>query len=196
MLENENLSGRLTKLYVCITVTSLCKIIQEHTGANFVVAYSMWGKSNTQGGKHAWCEVCDLEDVLGPGIRSAYLVPRNRLANDPIYEAYRGHLSVCDSGPEYLDLLRACAMHLPIGVGQGNSPIASSNLLSFDACAALECETSLAFKAIRLAVLRSCSRLAGFASRPAVDTTYYKIRFEPGLESLMVRDRNFVEFLK
>lgn len=192
--------NRISKLNVCISATSLCETlggtVELDEFVTFFVTRAISSVNLDAQDEYSWTDASNLSSVLNHSLRCAYLVEREQFFSIPEFGCYRGDTVATGFRPTYIDLLRYGSMYLPIGVSQNSHPVSAQNILSFQAAPNVESGRSCQYSAFRTKILRVCNRVAGYASRPAVDTTYMRVRFEPGLEAYMSQCKDFVEFLK
>jgi hypothetical protein len=192
--------NRTSVLDVCISGASLCNIVKENARDDgFVLIYAhrqVAIAANMILDEYAWAHVSEIPEVIGLAVRCIYLVGSKQFSSNQAFRCYKGELVDIGDRPTYTDLLNLGAMHLPIGVSQSAHPTSAANILSYRVASSETIGAADVYRHIRSSVSKRCSRIAGFASRPAIETTHFKVKFEPGLEAYMSQNRDFVEFLR
>lgn len=191
--------SRTISVDVCITQESLLRVIRECADSRFLYLYNInyaAEKRDPDRPQRGFCELADLNLELMMDSFTAFLILRTTAER---YVDFRPYLDCRVSDDEiggYHEFLNAGGAYLPLLEILNGCPYATRNMFSFRVPGAEEAGTSEVFREMRRRILKICPRLAGYRAGPVLTETYYKVRFEPGLESFMSNQRDFNEFIK
>ncbi len=191
--------SRTISVDVCITRESLLRVIHECADSRFLYLYNInyaAEKKDPERPVRGYCQIADLNIDLLKDSFTAFLILRTTAER---YLDFRPYLVLGENTDDiggYHEFLNAGAAYLPIGGPPDTYPIATSNMYSFRVPCAEEVGSAEVFREMRRRILRICPRLAGYRAGPVLTYTYYKVRFESGLEEYMSNWEDFNEFLK
>ena len=190
--------SRTISVDVCITQESLLRVIRECADSRFLYLYNInyaAEKRDPDRPQRGFCELADLNLELMMDSFTAFLILRTTAERYVDFQPYLDCRVSDDEIGGYHEFLNAGGAYLPLGGPPEGIPHSARNIFSFRVPGAEESGTSEVFREMRRRILKICPRLAGYRAGPVLTETYYKVRFEPGLENFMSNQRDFNEFL-